>query len=96
MNDRFYASHDENTDLVEQIKQMADAKNVIVRHNSSSFSKFDGQHRYLILKNDAVDFSIRSRHLVEYWETRYSQYFQPSKSGERACLRGMIAYLESM
>lgn len=90
------ASHEVNQPLAQEITAIAAAKNVLVAHNASSFAKFDGQHRYLVLKSGAPNATIRSKDLVAYWETRYSRYGEPSIIGEAQCLGAMLRFLKKL
>lgn len=86
-----YATHEQNSDLVEQIKSAAAEKGLVVLHNSSSWSNFDGWHRYLVGLPGMCN--IRSKTCINYWETRYSREYKPSVSGERSCLEKLLQWI---
>lgn len=89
------ASHEQNQPLADEVKRLATQQGLDVVHNTSSFSNFDGYHRYLIFDPRTAKgrVTIRSKATVDYWESRYSKNYQPSISGEAECLREMIEYL---
>lgn len=91
-----FASHEENNDLVVEINALAAQQGVGVAHNASSLAKHDGYHRYLVYSQPELGKpSVNQKRCIEYWETRYSKDYQPSKSGERACLRGVLRWLQN-
>jgi hypothetical protein len=93
---KIFASHAEHNNLVQQIVNLAQHKNLLVCHNvtSARYGHFDGWHRYVLLDNDATDFSIRSKSLLTYFEARYIRYGKPSKIAEQRCLRSLLSYLQ--
>ncbi len=86
-------SHPENMDLWESISKTCKQYNLEIRHNCTSYSHFDGYHRYLILKSDATDKTIKSKDCFWYEEVRYSKYGLPSISGERKALDNLLFQL---
>lgn len=91
-----FASHEENNDLVSQINVLASELGIGVAHNASSLAKHDGYHRYLVYSQPELGKpSISHKRCIDYWETRYSRDYQPSKSGERSCLRGVLRWLQT-
>lgn len=92
---RSFVSHDENAALLEEVELLAKKNGLGICHNVTSWSNHDGYHRYLIFdpKRANGQVTIRSKAKIAYWETRYSRNYQPSISGEAACLRGMRRWL---
>ena len=89
-------SHESNQELADVAATLADHLGWHIRHNCSSWLKFSGAHRYLVLdgRTGAQHESIRSRACREYWETPHSKYWTPSIRGERGCLTEMIEWLK--
>ena len=83
-------SHLENIDLWVSLTKLCKQYNLEIRHNCTSYSNFDGQHRYLILKQDATNKTINSKSCILWQETRFSKNYLPSISGERKALNNLL------
>jgi len=82
----------QNNDVAERLLQLANKRNIYVRHNTSSAvtGPFDGHHRWVLLRPDHTNYSIRSKDCLGYSETRYARYFKPSIIGERQAIQELI------
>jgi len=88
------ASHEENKKLAKEVSILANKKNYKFYHNRTSYGKFDGWHRYVIIDPKiSKDTSIRSKGLIYYTEARFCKYFKPSIIRERIALADLKAML---
>ena len=91
---KMVATHEETAELAEMVNEAASLVGKGVRHNVTSWGKHDGWHRYCVFSEHAPsDYRCNSKACEEYWQVRYSRYSRPSVSGEAACLRSVLAYL---
>jgi hypothetical protein len=79
----------ENADLATRIGYVAQIKGLSIRHNTSSSRRggHDGYHRWVVLRGNPSNYSIRSRDCLGYTEARFSQNYLPSIRGERDALQ---------
>ena len=83
-------SHKENINLWNSLIKIGKQFNLEIRHNQTNFAKFDGEHRYLILKKDAINKTIRSKDCIFFTASRNSRYYLPSIKGEREALDNLL------
>lgn len=87
--------HPQNAELAAQVCELANQLGYDVRHNKTSYGKFAGWHRYVVLNRAiSANISIRSRGMVCYTETPFIREFMPSVVGERRALTELLAKLQ--
>ena len=91
---KMVATHPVNEELAQAVNDAAAKAGKGVRHNVTSWANHDGWHRYCVFSSqNPADYRCNSKACEQYWQVRYSRWGRPSVSGEAACLRSVLAYL---